>query len=349
MMKTFCRWFTILMCAVLLTSFTFSVSADTHNFDLKELGMSMDIPDNMTVYTRENSTHLQEGIYLEATDASLGLSITVSMIQNDKTEEIYSFSNMSSSAIEEYKTQLLENEAYIECTKGTYGDVPFLDFSQKYTTDQGVTIYGKQSVTLVNGMNISVTSQSMGESFTSEELAVIKGCLDSIHFKQIKTDNHKVSFWTILLWIVVVIVLLFVAFLVLSYFMGKRSADKKRAARIAQKKKADYDVLSRAENAKKPSAAQGTVGGYKSSSEYFENDFDLPMESNGEKVVSDNNPSTVTPVEKAVRSTSKAFTHLGYFIQNLRREINGNKSRENKSGRKSAKKKSRDYDVFNDR
>ncbi len=338
------------MCGVLLlTGFAFSVSADSLSYDLKDLKMSIDIPDTMTVYTRENSTSLQEDIYLEAFDSTGGLTITVSMIQNDKTQEIYSFSNMSASAIEEYKNQLLENEAYIECTKGTYGNVTFLDFSQKYTTDQGITLYGKQSVTLINGMNISVTSQSVGDSFTSEELTMIKGCLESIHFNQIKTDNSKTGFWTVLVWITVILVLLFVGFLALSYFMGKRSADKKRAVKMEQKRKADYDVLSRAEAQKKPTPPQGTIGGYKSSSDYFESDFDLPVAKTEEKAVSEPTPATSTPVEKAVRTTSKAFTHLGYFFQNLRREIKGNSTSKGNSKGKSKKPKSRDYDVFRDK
>ncbi len=354
MMKILRYALTVILCLLMALTCAFTASAENIKYDLKDLKMTISIPDSMAVKTKENSTDLADTIYLEATSADTSLTISVAMIKNEKTQEIYSFENMPYSTLEDYKEQILENDGYIECKTGKYGDVPFLDFSQKYTTDTGVEIYGKQSVTLVNGMSISITSQSAGDSFTSDELNLIKGCLDSIKFDYVRTEEAGSNLWKVILWIVVILLLLAVAFFVFSYYMGKRSADKKREALRERRRKADYDVLTNAENAKKAQESSGKVSGYKTSSDYFDKGFD-----NGERVTKapaqPAEPAAPTTAQKAVRSTKKAFTHVGYFFSNMKREINkSKKAKSKKAGNKSkpcAKKrtKSRDYDVFSDK
>lgn len=341
---------TLILCLLMTLSCVLTVSAENIKYDLKDLKMTISVPDSMAVKTRDNSTDLADTIYLEATTADTTLTISVAMIKNEKTQEIYSFENMPYSTLEEYKEQMLQNDGYIECKTGEYGGVPFLDFSQKYLTEAGVEIYGKQSVTLVNGMSISITSQKPSESFTSSELNLIKGCLDSIKFDYVKSTDKSVGFWGVFLWIAVIILVLVIAFLVFSYYMGKRSADKKREALRERKRKADFDVLSNAESAKAHQAS-GMVSGYKTSADYFDTDFDR-AESTRKAPAQPAEPTAPTSAQKAVRNTKKAFTHVGYFLSNMKREINKSKKAKNrKAGRPSAKKrtKSRDYDVFSDK
>ncbi len=345
---------TLILCLLMTLTCVFTASAENIKYDLKDLKMTISVPDSMAVKTRENSSDLADTIYLEATNADTSLTISIAMIKNEKTQEIYSFENMPYSTLEDYKEQILDNDGYIECKDGTYGGVPFLDFSQKYTTEAGVEIYGKQSVTLVNGMSISITSQSAGDSFTSDELNLIKGCLDSIKFNYVRTEEAGSNLWKVILWIVIVLVVLAIAFFVFSYYMGKRSAEKKRAALKERRRKADYDVLSNAENAKKAQESSGKVSGYKTSADYFDKGFNR-AENTQRTPAQPAEPTAPSATQKAVRSTKKAFTHVGYFFSNMKREINkSKKAKSKKAGSKSkpyAKKrtKSRDYDVFSDK
>lgn len=346
----------ITLCLLLSLTCMLTASAENIKYNLKELKMSISVPDTMSVRTRDNSDSLSDTIYLEAVSADSSLTISVAMIKNEKTQEIYSFDNMPSSTLEEYKEQILENDGYIECKNGEYGGVPFLDFSQKYLTDTGVEIYGKQSVTLVNGMSISITSQSAGDSFTSSELNLIKSCLDSIKFDYVKTEENSTSFWTVLIWIIVILVILAVGFLVFSYYMGKRSADKKRQAIREKQRKADYDVLSSADVSQKKPSPSGSVGGYKSSTDYFDEGFDsAPSVQRSPAQPAQSEQGTPSATQRSVRRAKKAFTHMGYFFSNMKREIDrSKKSKAKNAGKKSkakAKKrtKSRDYDVFSDK
>lgn len=352
-MKHLRRITALALCVILSLFCAFTVCAENIKYNLKDLKMSISIPDTFTVKTRENSSDLSENIYLEAVSADNTVTIAVAMIKNDKTQEIYSFENLSYSDIEAYKDDLLQNGEYIECKEGKYGDVPFLDFSQKYKTNKGVEIYGKQSITLINGMNISITSQSAGDNFTSDELTLIKGCLESIRFTQAKTAESTTSFWKIFLWIVVALLLLAIAFFVFSYYMGKRNAERKREALREQRRKADYDVLSRAESRNKPQSPE-KLGGYKSSSDYFETGFDSQQSAQRKSTEPSQAPSRGA-TEKAVRSTKKAFTHAGYFLSNVKRELKKSKAKkktnQSKKSKASAKnqRKPRDYDVFSDK
>lgn len=346
-MKHLRRITALALCVILSLFCAFTVCAEDIKYNLKDLKMTMYIPDSFAVKTRENSTDLRENIYLEATSADNAIVISVAMIKNDKTQEIYSFENISYSDLESYKEGILENDEYIECKEGTYGDVPFLDFSQKYKTNKGVEIYAKQSVTLINGMNISITSQSAGDNFTSDELTLIKSCLESIRFTQAKTSESTASFWKVFLWIVVILLVLAVIFFVFSYYMGKKNAEKRREALKEQRRKADYDVLSRAESAKKAQPSEN-LGGYKSSSEYFETGFDA-QKSTQKKVAPSAPAPSQNKTQKAVSSTKKAFTHAGYFLSNVKREISKNKAKKKPKGKVQKNRKPRDYDVFSDK
>lgn len=348
-MKHLRRITALALCLVLSIFCAFTVCAEDIKYNLKDLKMTMYIPDSFAVKTKDNSTDLKENIYLEATSADNTIVISVAMIKNDKTQEIYSFENISYSDLEAYKDGILENDGYIECKEGEYGGVPFLDFSQKYKTNKGVEIYAKQSVTLINGMNISITSQSAGDNFTSDELTLIKGCLESIRFTQAKTSENTTSFWKVFLLIAVILLVLAVAFFVISYYMGKKNAEKRREALKEQRRKADYDVLSRAESSKK-AQQKDSLGGYKSSAEYFETGFDAQRSTTKKTAASA--PASAprrSTTEKAVRSTKKAFTHAGYFLSNVKREMNKNKAKKKSKGKAQKNRKPRDYDVFSDK
>lgn len=356
-MKKLRRALALVLCILLTVFCAVTVSADSVSYRIKELNMSIKIPDTLTVYTRENTENMAESIYLEATNADSSLTITVSMIENEKTKEIYSFENLSSSALEDYKDQMLEIDGYLSCNTGSYGSVPFLDFDQKFTTDNGGVIYGKQSVTLVSGMTISISSQSPGDSFTSDELGLIKGCLESIKFHSLNTSApSKVSFWSVFLWILGVVLILGIAFLVLSFYMGRRSTQKKQEARREKRKKESYDVLKQADQSRRRRSGDGNVSGYKTSSDYFDSDFDgeTSRSHTADPAVSASDSRATQTAEKAVRSTHKAFTHMGYFFKNLKREINQSQKNKKKNPKKSKKtqnrrRQSRDYDVFSDR
>lgn len=314
-----------------------TVAAASKTYYIEELKMSLDIPEYMSVLTRADNPSMSDGVYLEASGAAPDLDIRVLMTTDEKTREFFNLSLLSSSALEEYENAILENPQYSDCTRGEYGGVLFLDFST-YDSVGETAVYGRQSVTVVNGMSIVIMSASEGDALTSEELSLIREVLESVRFDEVLSNAPKVGFWRIFIIAVVIIAVLAVGFLVFSYFMSKKSKEERKRRRLEQERKKDYDVLSRAEQKLRAEHGKATDS---CSSEYFDDSYGVP---NSE----DFRHSTAKSVIKESRSAVKS---TGYFFKNLRRELFGGKKKSGNSakGKKNNSRKPRDFDVFNDK
>ncbi len=328
----------------------FSVNALGKTHYIEELQMSIDIPEYMAVATRSNKPTLTEGIYLEASSNAPDLDIRVLMQKDAKTEEFFNLSLLSSSALDEYKDAILENSEYSDCTEGTYGGVLFLDFST-YDTVGNTTIYGRQSITVVNGMSIVIMSTSEGDALTSEEISLIREVVESVKFDKILSNAPKVSIWKILLIIFIVLVVLVLVFLAFSYFMSKKSREEKRRRQKELERKRNYDVLSRAEKkANKPQNSDG-LGGYKTSDAFFEDAFSNAESQKTEKHANAPQPQPKKSSKGMVKGSKQAVKSTGYFFTNLKRELAKGKKNKKKTvkTRKPVDRKPRDYDVFSDK
>ena len=324
-----------------------SVGALGNTHYIEELKMSIDIPEYMAVSTRSTNPKLAEGIYLEATSSAPDLDIRVLMRQDEKTEEFFNLSLLSSSALEEYKDAILENPQYSDCTEGTYGGVLFLDFTT-YDTVGDITVYGRQSVTVVNGMSIVIMSTSEGDALKSEEIELVREVVSSVKFDKILSNASQVSVWKVLLIILIILVVLVLGFLAFSYFMGKKSREASLRRKKELERKKDYDVLSRAESKNRTANPQG-LGGYKTSDAFFEDVYSgsASKPANAQPPASQKNRAA-KPIAK---SSKQAVKSTGYFFTNLKRELAKSKKAKGKA-RKNAKAKSRkpqDYDIFNDK
>ncbi len=338
-MRNIKRLVCLVLAIVCLIFSALNVSALGKTHYIEELGMSIDIPDYMAVATRKNKPTMTEGIYLEASSSAPDLDIRVLMSKDEKTEEFFNLSLLSSSALDEYKNAILANPEYSDCTEGEYGGVLFLDFTT-YDSVGNTTVYGRQSVTIVNGMSIVVMSTSEGDALSSEEIALVREVVSSIKFDEILSNAPKIGFWKVFIPILIVLAVLVIGFFIFSYIMSKKSKEEKRRRQKELERKRNYDVLSRAENkARNPE----NLGGYKTSDAFFEDAF-----AEGSK------PSTSNSTTKTmVKGSKQAVKSTGYFFKNLKRELA--KSKKNKKNKRNHRKpvkpqdrKPRDYDVFND-
>ncbi len=347
-MRNYKRFVCLVLAIICLIFSVLNVSALGKTHYIEELKMSIDIPDYMAVATRSNKPTMTEGIYLEASSPAPDLDIRVLMQKDKKTEEFFNLSLLSSSALEEYKDAILANPEYSDCTEGEYGGVLFLDFTT-YDTVGDVTVYGRQSVTIVNGMSIVIMSTSQGDALSSEEIALIREVVSSVKFDEILSNAPKIGFWKVFIPILIVLVVLILGFFAFSYFMGKKSKEEKRRRQKELERKRDYDVLSRAEKKARNPQNPENLGGYKTSGAFFDDAFG----SGDAKPANTNN----TPAKKqsstaksVVKGSRQAVKSTGYFFTNLKRELN--KSKKNKKNKrkhvKPQDRKPRDYDVFSD-
>ncbi len=325
------------------------VGALGKTYYIEELMMYIDIPEYMGVSTKSTNPNMTEGIYLEASSSAPDLDVRVLMSKDEKTEEFFNLSLLSSSALEEYKNAILSNPEYSDCTEGEYGGVLFLDFTT-YDSIGDTTVYGRQSVTIVNGMSIVIMSTSEGDALSSEEIALIREVVSSVRFDKILSNAPKIGFWKIFITIIIVLAVLVVGFFVFSYFMSKKSIEEKKRRKREMERKADYDVLSRAENKRRSASNPEGLGGYKTSDAFFEDafsndNFELVKPESAEKTEAEASSNTM------VKKSKRAVKSTGYFFKNLKRELSENK-KNNKKANKSLKTKNKrpqDFDIFSDK
>ena len=342
------RFLSLVVSILLIFAAVFTVNAQGKTYYIEELGLSLEIPAYMTASTRATNPNMTEGTYLEVASAAPDLDIRVHMIKNAKTEEFFNLSLLSSSVLDEYKESLLSNSQFSDCTEGTYGGVLFLDFTT-YGEEGNVSVYGRQSVTIVNGMSITIASTSDGDALSSEELEIIRDVVSSIKFDEILSNTPGVTFWQVFIPILIVILVLVLGFFVFSYFMAKKSKEEKKRRRKEQERKADYDVLKRAEKkAHIPQNSEG-LGGYKTSDAFFEDAFSEQGNNNAD-ANSSASQKQAPAASNVVKESKQAVKSTGYFFKNLKRELSKSKKNIKKSKRtkKPQDRKPRDYDVFND-
>lgn len=325
-----------ILCIIIVLSCSFS--AFSAEYSLSDMGMSIDIPDSMTVSTHSELTSVDTTCYLQATTQDASLKISVFMVPTDKNAEIQTFVGLSNTALNDIKYQI-EYEGFSAGTIGNYGNVPFLDFSRKDTDAAGVDTYIKQSITVIDSKKISIISESSGDNFTSEELELIRASLQSIEFESVVRQEKEQKTGTIRKWLIAIFLIGIVTFLGVFYGLKYKKIKARRELIKAQQKSADYDVLKRAD-AKNKAENQAQIGGYKTSADYFDKAF-----SEKEKKVS-TEPAQKNSPSSPEKQKPTAIKRIGYFAKNLKREVK--KSKAKKSADK-GKRKAVDYDIFSEK
>ncbi len=339
-MKYIRRISSAILCLLLCALFVISASAESVSYTIDELGMTLSLPSEMVVTTKKSdSGKLGVNTYLEAKIPDDNFSITITMIQDENTTSIGEISSLSTSALTDFKERLeaaeaQENSLTEEIRSAQYNGNLYIDFSQKQYLENDLISYIRQSMTIKNGMGIYITSVSMGDDFTTEELSIIRACLSSVSFETIKSPS-KTSFLTVLLWILAVILILVLAFFGFVLFMRAKNQKRRKALNEQRGSGKDY-------RAPRRSSSGGTVGGFKTSSDYFLEGFDR------EEEIPDNSEKKSSAAPR--KNKEGVLKRTGYFFKNLSREIKkNNKRKSSKSSKKSPRPQSKDYDVFRDR
>lgn len=320
-----------LLCILTAFACSISVSAEAIEYYLEDLGMSISISDSMNVKVKGPESDLPKEKYLEATSADKNLTFTISMETSEDTKKITSLADQPTDVIDEIKSTFVSG-GLSEGKDETYGDALFLNFTQEEEN-----ISARYSVTYINGMAITIVSQAKNNTFSNDDLALIKGSLESIRFdsiEQIKQENTENA---IKIWIIVIISILLTAGAVIFIVSLVKKNKARKSFESHSRKKADYDVF----KSHTPSTQNKQIGGYKTSTDYFDNHFDKAP-------VRKKEPHPHTPNNQQKKTS--AVTRMGYFAKNLQKELKKSNSANNKAKRHGAKGKAKrtavDYDIF---
>lgn len=291
------RIFSFFIIIFILASVLFSISALGNEYRINDMEMNIMLPDNMLAITRNSSpTDLyfetyhepyekpsqafeksmtmfkQKNIYLFGRSDDNQLKVTVTMISDESSLDIFNYNFLNKKSIDELKDRFLATGKYTQCQREAHGDFLFLDLSMD---SEETDAFIAQSNTIINGMNINFIFEST-EPINSEHLRIIKEILQNIKFDQIlpkpKGDNTGPDG----LWILVIGLMSAIG---ISCVVVYRSIQKTKRTRRSylldfnREARRGKDV-SDLNQPKTSRGTQSTVKGIKSSSDYFDRFFE---------------------------------------------------------------------------
>lgn len=246
--KLYSALVSMMLCVLLMLSFSFSAVALDDKYNIDELGMSIKVPKEYVVITRsteaddealaklkldynETMTAFSAAdIYMQATSPDGILRVTLTMDQDENSEAINNYSDLSTVDRQKVLDMFLQNLSYTSGTEikhngNIYFDMALTQQSQEYV------IYCYQCHTVVNGMNINLSLEKNEEELTQDEIKVVTNMANTITFDKISNSSGpSFEWWRILLWIaLLVVVALLAKYFYAQYINARKDAKKNRA------------------------------------------------------------------------------------------------------------------------
>ena len=190
----------LLICIVtaVLNLMTVSAEGNFTTYEIDEIGMSVAVPDDMPVVTRDSEKtdefftvfktdydstmeNLEKGnIYLQAMKTDNSAVLTVSMDETEKSKDIENYNDLSEDEIDDIKKSLLTDENYKSCSIEKHNQNTYLNFYVKTESDNK-TVYANQCNTVVDGKLYIITLQgSNGKKITADNKGLMESILDSV-------------------------------------------------------------------------------------------------------------------------------------------------------------------------
>lgn len=206
-MKKIFRVFIVFM--LIMSVFISTAYASTQH-DIDELDMSVCIPEDFMVFTRNTSTNdpnlsiigmnkesleqqfTQGNIYLDAIKNDYSTQIIVTMTQNSGATDIfdlnlYTEEEKRNIAEEEQKSDALKtaNAKYTGYAFCKNKQASFICFNISSSADEN-NLYSKQYFTIINGQAINIILYSSNGLVSADQENILKSVIDNISFSKVK-------------------------------------------------------------------------------------------------------------------------------------------------------------------
>ena len=204
-----------LLCAVLLAvGCAFPAFAGTKTYTIDEMNMTVEMPDDLYVFEREDfnllaphedleaagfddaeeqlQTMQDYGIYLTAVTKDKSMTINISKKQSSTTESVFDLSLLSDEEFEEFLDTMRSDEdeqdeeikAYEISRYEGEAERPFFTLGLRMQGDTYGDVEEPCYVTLVNGFTITVDGVTEGD-MTEEQDAILRAITASVHITEV--------------------------------------------------------------------------------------------------------------------------------------------------------------------
>ena len=250
----------VLLCCVLIAALPLSVTAATDDeaastsIYVKELDMSITLPNNMIAATRQSSgndpyfavfesyddvqSYFQSAdCYLTAKTLDKRISLAVTMTKDENSIAIDDYGKLKSNELETIKQSYMQSGMYTESRTLKYSGVTFLEFLMNYKNGN-TPVYGICCNTVVNGMIINLTFATANGVPTAEENTFIHSVMETVSF------GNGPAFWdTEKIIIASVIGAVLIAIIVVLVIIIKRyKSPQKKHERIMNRLNEEYGI-----------------------------------------------------------------------------------------------------------
>lgn len=229
---------------------------DTYRFD--EFGMTVKVPKNYTVitrdtpaddpafsspdmdYSREMKAFEQADIYLRAYDPDGAFRISLTVLENESSAAYGSYADLSDADRRAIADDLLKNDTVTSASPVKRGELYFIDITRESEDDDGEPVYISLCRTVVNGKQIDLTMQKSGEDISSSEAKALAAIASSIEFDRSSPGRDGLVFdwWRLLLWVIILVVITVVISLLTKY----RSNQRRRSLEERRQKRARFET-----------------------------------------------------------------------------------------------------------
>lgn len=240
-------------CAVvlllLISVFHITASAADKSYQLEELGMSITLPDNISVVTRQTKENdsafaalgytyeqaqkvmKESDIYLKGIPKDASYEVEVYMVKNEHSRSVYNLKLLSKKQLDAVKEELEADENCTGCTLTQTSDMVVFNMETKYEIPaqdgaKPVTVYGVMCYTVVNGMQVSFSLRSLGSPVSVAQHGIFSAAASSITFEDILTKPLQVDMLGIIFTSVIAILAVVILAAVIIILRGNKKRRK---------------------------------------------------------------------------------------------------------------------------
>ena len=217
----------MLTALILLFAFALSVSALDEKYRFDDLKMSVSVPRDYYVITRDSESDdpafsaLKLGydetliafqnsdIYLRAYDPDQTFFISLIVTTSEESKTINNYSDISPSERKDILENIKSDPSVESAVEVKHNNNIFFDSSGQ-TADGGKKLFFEQSNTVINGMQIDLLLQKYDEEIIPSESKVLTNMANSLEFDNIvRTTGPIFEWWRLLLWVGMLAILAF--------------------------------------------------------------------------------------------------------------------------------------------
>lgn len=231
---------------LILMGSLFTAFAENTAYEIDEIKMSIEVPDDMIAITRECSkddvffstfgldydttlnTLTTSDIYFEAMKTDGTLTLTVSMTTTDQSNAIESYSTLTEEELSNIQNSLRQSDTYKSCNTTVCNGITYFVLTEN-TKVNGEIVRARQYNTVINGDSYLISLKATpGQKLTSDDKALLDSIMQTVTIKEdgFFSKNSEVI---LAVGLTLIILALLVVLLVVLYKYFRNPARKNQA------------------------------------------------------------------------------------------------------------------------